>query len=41
MRPHFLCPPAICPRRLSGENFFHPGPPLLQGYRELAESLKS
>lgn len=26
---------------LKGENFFHPGPPLLQGYRELAASLKS
>lgn len=26
---------------LRGENFFHPGPPLLQGYRELAASLKS
>jgi iron complex transport system substrate-binding protein len=26
---------------LRGENFFHPGPPLLQGYRELAAGLKS
>lgn len=26
---------------LKGENFFHPGPPLLQGYRDLAASLAS
>lgn len=25
---------------LKGENFFHPGPPLLQGYRDLAASMK-
>lgn len=34
---------AACPRivSLKGENFFHPGPSPMQGYRELSASLKS
>ncbi|MFH1872939.1 MAG: hypothetical protein ABIK82_13520 [Pseudomonadota bacterium] len=41
MKSPSLLSPAIGRYCLRGENFFHPDPPLLQGYRELAVSLKS